>query len=56
MHTLTKKDIPLLLMWAVFMATAARTSSSHMTNVRKKIYDVASHLYLINNKGIIPMM
>lgn len=25
--------------------------TSYVNNVRKKIYDVASHLYLVNNKG-----
>ena len=35
----------------VYCVSATAIMSSHVSNVRKKIYDVANHLYLINNKG-----
>ena len=32
---------------------AALVTGTYVGNVRKKIYDVTNHLYLVNNKGIV---
>lgn len=46
-----KKGYPPIAEVCCVRATAIMTAS-HVSNVRKRIYDVASHLYLVNNKGI----
>ena len=44
-----KKEFPPIA--DVYCVHATAIMTSHVNNVRKKIYDVASHLYLVNNKG-----
>ena len=44
-----KKGFPPIADVCCVHATAIMTS--HVNNVRKKIYEVANHLYLVNNKG-----
>lgn len=45
-----KKEYPPIADVCCIRATAVVTGT-HVGNVRKKIYDVANHLYLVNNKG-----
>lgn len=53
-----KKGYPLIADVCCIRATGATAlvAGTHVGNVRKKIYDVANHLYLVNNKGKISLL